>query len=299
MKRLACSLALTAALALTLTSSAAFAQESPTLQKIKQEGAITIGYRESSIPFSYLDDKQQPIGFSMDLCARIVDALKTELKMPNLQVKLIPVTPATRVPLISNATVDMECGSTTNTIDRQKQVSFLYTTYLTGTKLLVRKADNVKSIADLRGKSIAVTSGTNNIRFVQAAIDKDSLGISLMNAKDHAESFLLVQSGRAAGFATDDVLLYSLRASSRVPADFEIVGPFLSVEPYGIMVRRDDPAFKKFGDGVLVTLFNNGDFEKIFNKWFLAPIPPKGVNLNIPLPDQLRDIMRNPNDRGA
>ena len=287
------------ALVVALASGIAAAQESSTIQKIRQDGEITIGYRESSIPFSYLDDMQQPLGFSIDLCLRIVDALRQELKLPQLKIKMTPVSASTRVPLLQNGTIDMECGSTTNTVDRQKQVSFLVTTYLTGTRLLVRKADNIKSIADLRGKNIAVTSGTNNIRFVQTAIDQGNLNINLMNSKEHTESLLLVQTGRAAGFATDDVLLYSLRANSKNPAELEVVGPFLSVEPYGIMVRKDDPIFKKIGDNTLIGLFNNGEFEKIFNKWFLSPIPPKGINLNIPLPDPLREIMRSPTDRGA
>ena len=182
------------ALVVALASGIAVAQESSTIQKIRQDGEITIGYRESSIPFSYLDDMQQPLGFSIDLCLRIVDALRQELKLPQLKIKMTPVSASTRVPLLQNGTIDMECGSTTNTVDRQKQVSFLVTTYLTGTRLLVRKADNIKSIADLRGKNIAVTSGTNNIRFVQTAIDQGNLNINLMNSKEHTESLLLVQT---------------------------------------------------------------------------------------------------------
>lgn len=274
-------------------------QLSGTLKKIKDTGTVTIGHRDASVPFSYLDDKQQPVGYSMDLCARLVDAIKAELKMPALQVKLVPVTSQTRIPLMTNGTVDMECGSTTNSMERQKQVAFVVTTFVTGTKLLVKKGSGIKSYKDLKGKAVVVTSGTTNERAIKELDAKENLGLRFIPAKDHAESFLTVESGRAAAFPMDDILLYGLRANSKSPADFEIVGEFLSYDPYAIMLRKDDPQFKKLADDTIVGLFKSGEINKIYAKWFQAPIPPKNVNLDVPMSEGLREAIKSPNDKGA
>lgn len=270
-----------------------------TMKKIKDTGTIVIGHREASIPFSYLDDQQRPIGYSMDICARIVEAVKKELNLPNLQVKYNPVTPQTRIPLMANGTIDLECGSTTNTVERQKQVAFAVTTFITGTKLLVKKDSGIKSIDDLKGKTVVVTQGTTNERAVKQINDEKNLGIRFLHAKDHAESFLTVETGRAVAFPMDHILLYGLIANSKNPAEWDVVGDFLSFDPYAVMLRKDDPQWKKFVDAVIIGLMKSGELEKLYNKWFLSPIPPKNVTLNVPMTPQLMEQFKNPNDKGA
>ena len=272
--------------------------QAQTLEKIKKEGAIVIGHRDASIPFSYLDDKQQPIGYSMDLCMKIVDAVKAELKMPSLQVKLNQVTSATRIPLMANGTVDMECGSTTNNIERQKQVAFITTTFVTANRLVSKKASKINTLADMKGKAIVSTSGTTNIKQITELNASRNLGMNVMAAKDHAESFLMVETGRAVAFAMDDILLYSLVASSKSPADYTITNEALSVEPYGIMIRKDDPGFKKVADGAIQALFKSGEINKIYAKWFQSAIPPKNINLNLPMTEALKKVVAKPTDSG-
>ncbi len=272
--------------------------QAQTLEKIKKEGAIVIGHRDASIPFSYLDDKQQPIGYSMDLCMKIVDAVKAELKMPSLQVKLNQVTSATRIPLMANGTVDMECGSTTNNIERQKQVAFITTTFVTANRLVSKKASKISTLADMKGKAIVSTSGTTNIKQITELNASRNLGMNVMAAKDHAESFLMVETGRAVAFAMDDILLYSLVASSKTPADYTITNEALSVEPYGIMIRKDDPGFKKVADGAIQALFKSGEINKIYAKWFQSAIPPKNINLNLPMTEALKKVVAKPTDSG-
>ena len=273
-------------------------QAQGTLEKVKAAGVIVVGHRDASIPFSYLDDKQLPIGYSMDLCMKVVDAVKAELKMPNLQVKLNPVTSATRIPLMANGTIDMECGSTTNNIERQKQVGFVTTTFVTANRLVSKKASNIKDLGDMKGKAIVSTSGTTNIRQITELNASRNLGMNIMTAKDHAEAFLMVETGRAVAFAMDDILLYSLVAGSRSPADFTITNEALSVEPYGIMIRRDDPAFKKVADGAIQGLFKSGEINKIYAKWFQSAIPPKNINLNLPMTEALKKVVAKPTDSG-
>ena len=272
--------------------------QAQTLDKIKKDGVIVIGHRDASIPFSYLDDKQQPIGYSMDLCMKIVDAVKAELKMPSLQVKLNQVTSATRIPLMANGTVDMECGSTTNNIDRQKQVAFVTTTFVTANRLVSKKASKINTLADMKGKAIVSTSGTTNIKQITELNASRNLDMNVMAGKDHAESFLMVETGRAVAFAMDDILLYSLVASSKAPADYAITNEALSVEPYGIMIRKDDPAFKKVADGAIQALFKSGEINKIYAKWFQSSIPPKNINLNLPMTEALKKVVANPTDSG-
>ena len=289
-------------LIVALFASAAFiapATAADTLKKIKESGTITIGHRDASIPFSYLDDKQQPIGYSMDLCLKIVDALKSQLKKPNLKVVLNPVTSQTRIPLIANGSIDMECGSTTNSVERQKQVSFVVTTFITGTKLLAKKSSKVKSYKDLKDKAVVATNGTTNERAIKELDAKEKLGMKFIPSKDHAESFLSVDSGRAVAFPMDDILLAGLINNSKNPGEFEIIGSFLSHDPYAIMISKDDPAFKKFTDGVIIGLMKSGEINKIYKKWFETPIPPKGNNLKFPMSDGLKEAIKNPNDKGA
>jgi glutamate/aspartate transport system substrate-binding protein len=291
--------AVLAGLALVAALPGSAEEFSGTLKKIKDTGTVTIGHRDASIPFSYLDDRQQPIGYSIDLCYKIVDALKDKLGLKELRVNLMAITPQTRIPLIANGTTDMECGSTSNTKERQKQVGFLYTTFVTGTKLLVKTSSGIKSYRDLAGKPVAITSGTANELTLKNLDAKEHLDIRIVPAKDHAEAFLLLDSGRAAAFATDEILLYGLKANAKNPDDFEIVGELLSFEPYAIMVRKDDREFKKFGDEVLAGLMKSGEIEAIYRKWFESPIPPRGVNLKLPMSDKLKDYFKNPSDEGA
>jgi glutamate/aspartate transport system substrate-binding protein len=274
------------------------AQESPTLKKIKDTGTITIGHRDSSIPFSYYDDKQNVVGYAMDICMKVVDAIKAELKLPNLQVKLNPVTSATRIPLIANGTIDLECGSTTNNLEREKQVAFTNTYFLTANRFVSKKANNLKAANDLKGKTVVSTSGTTNLKQITEMNGQQSLGMSILTAKDHAEAFLMVETDRASAFFMDDILLYSLVANSKAPSDYVISAQALSIEPYSAMMRRDDPAFKKVVDTATANLYKSGQIEALYKKWFLSPIPPKGVNLNVPESAELKKVFANPTDSG-
>ncbi|MCP5270040.1 MAG: amino acid ABC transporter substrate-binding protein [Burkholderiaceae bacterium] len=288
--------AIALALPLLLAVSAGSAQAQGTLEKVKAAGSITVGHRDASIPFAYLDDKQQPVGYSMDLCARIVDAVKAELKMPDLKVAFQPVTSATRIPLLANGTVDIECGSTTNNAARQQQVSYTMTSFVTANRFVSKKADNLKTLADLKGKTVVSTSGTTNIKQITELNASMNLGLNILAAKDHAESFLMVDTGRASAFIMDDILLAGLVANSAKPDQWQISSEALSVEPYGIMVRKGDPAFKKVVDDAMVALMKSGEINKIYAKWFQSPIPPKGINLNIPMSDSLKKVIANPTD---
>lgn len=269
-----------------------------TLKKIKDTGTITLGVRDSSIPFSYLDDKQSYQGYSIDLCMKVVTAIQKQLGLTALNVKMNPVTSATRIPLMANGTVDLECGSTTNNLERQKQVAFAPTTFVTANRLLSKKASNIATLADMKGKAIVSTSGTSNLKQLTTLNGEQNLGMNIMTAKDHAEAFLMVETGRATAFGMDDILLASLAASSKSPADYTISSEALSVEPYGIMLRRDDPAFKKAVDGAIEGVFKSGEINRIYAKWFQSPIPPKGINLNIPMSAQLKAVIAKPTDSG-
>ena len=273
------------------------AEQSGTLEKIQKSGSITIGHRDASIPFSYYDDKQQPIGFAMDLCLRIVDAVKTELKLPKLDVKYQLVTSANRIPLMANGTIDIECGSTTNNAARQKEVAFTITHFLTANRIVSKKSANLKSEADLKGKTMVSTSGTTNITQLTELNKTKSMGMNIIPANGHPEAFQMVETGRAVGFAMDDILLYSLVAQSRNPSDYVISDFALSMpEPYGIMLRRDDPGFKRVVDGAMTRLYKSGEAAKIYDKWFQKPIPPKNLNLNVPLSPQMKNLFANPTD---
>ncbi|WP_188576485.1 amino acid ABC transporter substrate-binding protein [Azorhizobium oxalatiphilum] len=290
---------LAAAFSLPAAIPASAQELTGTLKKIKDTGAITIGYRESSVPFSYLDDNQKPVGFAMDICAKIVDAVKSNLKLDKLEVKYNPVTSATRIPLIANGTVDLECGSTTNNVERQKQVGFTNTHFLTASRFVSKKASNIKSIADLKGKTVVSTAGTTNIKQVTEANAAKSLNINVVPAKDHAEAFLMVETDRAVAFVMDDILLASLVAGSKDPSAYVISEDAFSLpEPYGIMLRRDDPPFKAVADGATAALYKSPEIQTIYTKWFQSPIPPKSLNLNVPLGAELKKAFATPTDSG-
>ncbi|HYL23609.1 MAG TPA: amino acid ABC transporter substrate-binding protein [Burkholderiales bacterium] len=278
-------------------AAAAGAQEG-TLNKVKDSGSITIGHRDASIPFSYYDDKQQPVGYAMDLCLRIVDAVKRELKMPNLKVNYQLVTSANRIPLMANGTIDLECGSTTNNLERQKTVWFTITHFVTANRWVAKKSAKLDKLADLKGKTIVSTAGTTNIKQMTELNAAQNLGMSIISANGHPESFQMVETGRAAAFAMDDILLYSLVAQARHPGDYHISSEATSVEPYGIMVRKDDTAFKKVVDAAMINIYKSGEINKIYEKWFQKPIPPKGLNLSIPMSPQFRKVVANPTDSG-
>lgn len=270
-----------------------------TLKKIKDTGVVKVGHRDASVPFSYLDDKQRPIGYGIDICMKIVDRIKTELKMPNLKVEFVPVTSQTRIPVLTGGNIDMECGSTTNSVERQKQVAFAPTYFMTGTKIIVKKSSGIKGYDDLKGKTVVFTQGTTNERAMKAYNDEKKLGINFIPSKDHAESFLAVETGRAVAFPMDDILLYGLKAGARNPNDYEVIGEFLSDDPYAIMLRKDDPAFKKLVDDTVSGIYKSGEINKIYNKWFESSIPPKGINLGFPMSDALKAAIKNPNDTGV
>ncbi len=284
-----------AALACTLAAAPALAQ---TIDKIKQTGAITVAHRDASIPFSYYDDQQKPIGYAMDICMRVVDDVKKSLNMPNLKVNYQLVTSANRIPLLANGTVDIECGSTTNNLDRQKQVSFTNTHFVTANRWVAKKASAIKSLNDLKGKTIVSTAGTTNIKQITEINAAQNLGMNIVSANGHPEAFQMVETGRAVAFVMDDILLYSLAAQSRTPGDYEISSVALSVEPYGIMVRKDDPAFKKIVDDSTANTYKSGAINAIYDKWFLKPIPPKGLNLNVPMSAPLKKVLAAPTDSG-
>ncbi|MBK4734696.1 transporter substrate-binding domain-containing protein [Noviherbaspirillum pedocola] len=283
----------------SLVSGAAHAEDlTGTLKKVKDTGTITLGVRDSSIPFSYLDDKQSYQGYSIDLCMKIVSAVQKQLGLTSLNVKMNPVTSATRIPLMANGTVDLECGSTTNNLERQRQVAFAPTTFVTANRLLAKKSSHIASLNDMKGKVLVSTAGTSNLKQVVALNSERNLGMNVIPAKDHAEAFLMVETGRATAFAMDDILLASLAASSKEPNEYEITKEALSVEPYGIMLRREDPQFKKVVDSAIEGVFKSGEINKIYAKWFQSPIPPKGVNLNVPMSDQLKAVIAHPTDSG-
>ena len=286
--------------ALVLTAGPLAAQElKGTLKKVKDTGSITIGHRDASIPFSYYDDKQQPVGFAMDICARIVDAVKAELKLPKLEVKYQLVTSANRIPLMANGTIDLECGSTTNNAERQKQVSFTNTHFLTASRFVSKKANKLDKIDDLKGKTVVSTSGTTNIKQLNDVNNERKLGINVVPANGHAEAFLMVETDRAVAFVMDDILLASLVASSKTPDAYVISSDAFSLpEPYGIMVRRDDPEFKKVTDGATAKLYKSPEIAKLYTKWFESPIPPKGLNLRLPMSPALKKAFANPSDSG-
>jgi glutamate/aspartate transport system substrate-binding protein len=282
----------------SIGASGARAEElSGTLKNIKETGAITIGYRDSSIPFSYLDDNQKPVGFALDICYKIADAVKAELKLDKLEVKMNPVTSSTRIPLLANGTVDLECGSTTNNPERQKQVAFTNTHFLTASRFAAKKANNLMTIDDLKGKTVVSTAGTTNIKQLTEANAARNLGITIIPAKEHAEAFLMVETDRAAAFVMDDILLASFIAGSKDPSAYTISkDAFSKPEPYGIMLRRDDPAFKKLVDAATAKLYTSGEGQKLYDKWFMSKIPPKGLNLNTPIAPELKAEFAKPSD---
>jgi glutamate/aspartate transport system substrate-binding protein len=260
-----------------------------TLKRIKDTGAITIGVREASVPFSYIDAQKQPQGYSIDLCLKIADAIKTELKMPRLDVRFMPVTSSNRIGMVKSGKVDLECGSTTNTRDRQKDVAFSYTTFVAGIKMLARKSSNITSVEDLRGKTVVVTKGTTSETMLKQLNEDRVLKLAILETKDHNESFADIADGKAVAFPMDDVLLYGLISKAAKPDDFAVVGKYLSVEPYGILLRTDEPAFERLVDRTLVDLFQSGEVRRIYARWFSTH------ELTVPMNQYLKEAFAIPN----
>jgi glutamate/aspartate transport system substrate-binding protein len=290
-------LAASCLLAALCPSIAAAQNLGATLQKIKSSGTITIGNRDSSIPFSYLDNSQKPIGFSLDLCGLVVAKIKSTLALPDLKVAYQGVNSSNRIPLVKNGTVDIECGSTANTIPRQNEVAFSVTTYAPQFKWIALKTSDLKTTADLKGKSVVVTQGTNTSQFVAKLNTEKELGMKILQGKDHAESFLLVQTGRASAFMEDDILLAGLKATAAAPDDFAFLADAFPSDPYGLVVSKDDPGFKKLVDDALTEAMKSGEYDKLYTKWFGAPIPPKNVNLQFPQSDKLKALIKSPSDK--
>ncbi|MBK0017914.1 MULTISPECIES: amino acid ABC transporter substrate-binding protein [Kosakonia] len=274
----------------------AAAQQS-TLDKIAKNGVIVVGHRESSVPFSYYDNTQKVVGYSQDYSNAIIEAVKKKLNKPDLAVKLIPVTSQNRIPLLQNGTFDFECGSTTNNVERQKQAAFSDTIFVVGTRLLTKKGGPIKDFADLKGKAVVVTSGTTSEILLNKLNDEKKMDMRIISAKDHGDSFRTLESGRAVAFMMDDALLAGERAKAKKPDNWEIVGTPQSKEAYGCMLRKNDPEFKKLMDETIAQYQTSGAAEKSFTKWFKNPIPPKNMNLNFDLSDDMKALFKEPNDK--
>ena len=298
MKRFA-AIALALPLSIALIAPVAAQDLTGTLKKVKETGSFTIGYRESSIPFSYLDDKEQPIGYAMDLCMKVVDAVKADLKMPNLKLNLQPVTSSNRIPLLQNGTIDMECGSTTNSVQRQQQVAFGPTYFVINVTAAVKKNSGINTLAELNGKTISTTSGTTSVPLIKSYQKTKDISVKEIYGKDHAESFLLLADDRSSAFIMDDILLAGQIANSKDPSAYKIIPESLRQEPYSMMMRKDDPQFKALVDKTIDAVMKSGEIDKIYAKWFTSPIPPKGINMNFPMTPPIREAFKNPNDVGV
>jgi glutamate/aspartate transport system substrate-binding protein len=287
------------ATALCVAGHAAIAQGlTGTLDKIRSSGIITIGHRESSIPFSYYDKSEKVVGFGMDLCTVVTDAVKARLGLAKLEVRLVPLTPSLRIPSILSEKIDLACETTTNNLERQKVVAFSSTYFVAANRFVSKVAANLRTMDDLKGKTVVSTIASTNLKQISELDAERHLGLTIVAAKDNFEAFRMLETDRAAAVVMDDILLYGLVANSAAPADYVVSDDALSVEPYGIMLRRDDPAFKKLVDDALAAIYRNGEINKIYAKWFLNPIPPNGISLNVPMSAALKRAIEHPTDSG-
>lgn len=298
MKLRLCSLAaLYVALSGAADIYAADAGLGPTLQKIKDGNVIAIGHRTSSIPFSYYDENQKVIGYSQDLCQKVIERVKTKLNLPGLEVRMIPVTSQNRTPLLQNGTIDLECGVTSNLKERWQQISFNTTFFSASSRILTRKDSGIKDFPDLAGKAVVTNAGTTSERLLRTLNERRKMNMQIQSAKDYGEAFLILQSGRVAAYVMDDVLLAGARTTAQKPADWVLTGTPFGSEPYGFMVRKDDPQFKQLVDDTLSGLMKSHEIDKMYAKWFTYPIPPKNVSFNFPMPDQVRKLYDAPTDK--
>jgi len=287
------------ALADVMALGVVHAQSNDTLAKIKSTGKVVIGTRDSSAPLAYTTGDGKYTGYHVEICNRIVDAIKADLKMPNITTEYTLVTSQNRLPLVVNGTVDLECGSTTNNKTRQAQVAFAPTTYVTNVRIAVKANSGINSIADLKGKKVATTTGTTSVQLLRKHERGQNVQFDEVFGKDHADSFLLLESGRADAFVMDDNILAGNIINAKNPADFKIVGETLSEEPIAIMYRKDDPGFKKVVDNAVTSMMKSGEIEKLYDKWFLKPIPPRNVSVNMAMTPSLKNALGNPNDKPA
>lgn len=272
--------------------------QADTLAKVRDSGRITLAYRESSVPFSYLENGK-PIGMTVEISQAVAEAVKKALNKPDLKVMWQAVTSQNRIPLLVNGTIDLECGSTTNNTVRAKEVGFAINHFYTGTRLLVKKSSGIRDYADLKGKTVAITTGTTNLQVLRKANAEQNWGLNIVMAKDHADGFLLVENDRAAAFGMDDILLYGLIANAKNPQDFQVVAQPLQVEPYACMLRKDDPQFKQLVDGVIGDMMKSGAFARLYDRWFMQPIPPKGAALGLAMSEQLQRNLQELSDKPA
>ena len=287
------------ATALCVASHAAIAQElTGTLEKIRSTGVITIGHRESSIPFSYYDKNEKVVGYGMDLCYLVADAVKASLGLAKLEVKLVPITPSLRIPSILSGKIDLACETMTNNLERQKVVAFSSTYFVAANRFVSKATANLRTLDDLKGRTVVSTIGSTNLRQISELNAQRNLGLTIVAAKDNFEAFRMLESDRAAAHFMDDILLYGAVANSATPADYVVSDEALSVEPYGILLPRDDAAFKKVADDALSAIYRSGEINKIYAKWFLNPIPPNGVSLNVPMSAALKRVIEKPTDNG-
>ncbi len=266
------------------TATSYAADDSPVLKRIKERGTVNLGHREASVPFSYIGDDGKPQGYSIDLCMKFIDAIKAEIGMPDLKVKLVPVTSQTRIALMANGTIDLECGSTTHNLTRRKQVDYLPTTFITGTKIASKKGSGITEIEDLNGKTVALSLGTTNEKAIQRVAAEKGINIETIMVKDHPQGWLALETGRADAYASDDVLLFGLVSKSKNPAEYQVTGRFLSFDPYGIMVPKDDSTFRRLGEVTLADLMRSGEINKIYDKWF----NPGPTNIQMPMSSTLK-----------
>ncbi len=282
-------------LALGLATTAAHATDE--LTRIRDAREIVLAHRDASIPFSYLDDRKQPIGYSMDLCMKLVDAVRRELKLPTLAVRHLAVTSATRIPAIVEGRASLECGSTTNNAERRRRVDYTIAHFISAARFAVRTRSGIQTLEDLTGKTVVSTRGTTNIKTLQAISEERLLKMKIMEADDHAAAFALVAAGKADAFAMDDVLLYGLRANAAQPQDYAVIGKPMTIEPYAVMLPKGQPAFKKVIDDEMRRLIFTGELQQLYQKWFMSPIPPRGINLELPMSFMLKESFKFPSDK--
>jgi len=292
------SLALGASIA--LVCGAAAAQESPTLRKIKETGTVQIGSRDTQIPFSYKTGAESaPIGFTNEICLKVVDAIKAKLGLQKIEVRYTLLNSTNRIPLVQNGTVDLDCATTTNTVQRQQQVDFAPSHFVTNITAAVKKNSGINSIADLQGKTVATVAGSTSMQLLRGFRKTENIEVQEIAGKDTADAFLLLASDRAVAYVLDDVQLAALIATSKEPSEYQLLKDSLRQEPYGIMFRKDDPAFKEVVDQTVLGLMKSGAIDELYAKWFTRPIPPNNINLAFPMPEAVRNAFRNPNNNGV
>jgi ABC-type amino acid transport substrate-binding protein len=284
-------------LALLQPAGAQVAQ--PTLEKIQSANFMAIGYRETSVPFSYVDAHSKVIGFSQDICNRVIDAVKAKLGRPNLPVRFIPVTSQNRIPLVQNGTVDLECGVTTNLKSREQQVTFSNTFFIAATRLLTRRDSGIHDFGDLAGKTVLTNQGTSSESILRRMNLEKHMNMRIVSAKDSGEAREILESGRVVAYMMDDVLLAGTRSLTAHPSDWVIVGTPQSSEAYGFVMRNGDPAFRQLVNDTMSVLMTGGAIDGLYTKWFEHPVPPKGVNFAFPMSAQLRALYAAPNDRAS